>query len=255
MSYTFVVRYSSVYLVEVYSASKLTVDHLSYCRLADCLLSVGMTTCVLMGVRWGLIGVDFQPADRGLQERLFWAMDVLATLSEGFTRVSTLFFLQRIFCVSGHSMWFRNTIYVGIGIVSLWTVAFVILPLLQCGTDLDYLNDSASVIAQRCDHGVGPEFVLSYAISSVVIEALSIALPVPLILKLQLSFRKRLAITFIFLRPWYPSLPDVPAFRLPLPPKASLDQHSGPMSQTSASSWFSARARRWWLPTYRPSSG
>jgi hypothetical protein len=121
----------------------------------------------------------------------------LSAATLGFTRISALLFFRRIFYVPGRTKYLRAIIYVMVVVVCLWMVAFIILPPLQCGPDLSVWSASASVRAAKCT--LGNNIILGFCISDLVIETIVIGIPIPLVLRLHASLKRRLAVLFVFL--------------------------------------------------------
>ena len=128
---------------------------------------------------------------------LIISMDVSSTLCLGFTRISALLFYRRVFAPQGVSKGFRNTLHVTIGIIVCWMIAFIVVPILQCGPDLSVWAASPSVRATKCT--LGAKYGLSVSITDLILEIWAIALPIPKILRLKTSWQRRLAVLFVFL--------------------------------------------------------
>ena len=75
--------------------------------------------------------------------------------------------------------------------------AFIILPPLQCGPDLGVWSASAKVRAAHCT--MGNKIILGFCISDLVLETIIIGMPIPLVMRLHASARRRLAVLFVFL--------------------------------------------------------
>ncbi|MCJ1371184.1 hypothetical protein MMC20_002399 [Loxospora ochrophaea] len=163
---------------------------------------IGMVACALLGIHIRIFGYsDDQVAAAkipfSIEASLVVSLDVLSAASLGFTRISALLFYRRIFCVAGHASTLRAAIYTGIVIISLWMAAFIILPPLQCGPNLSVWSASAKVRAAYC--GMGNKIILGFCISDFLIETAVILMPIPKILQLKTSLKRRLAVLFVFL--------------------------------------------------------
>ena len=163
---------------------------------------VGMVACALLGVQLRQFGYpQSQVAAAHLpfhvEAALVVSLDVLSAASLGFTRISALLFYRRIFCVLGRTTALRAAIYTSIMVISLWMAAFIILPPLQCGPDLGVWSASASVRAAHCR--MGNRIIMGFCISDLLIETAVIVMPIPSILRLQTSLKRRLAVLFVFL--------------------------------------------------------
>ena len=163
---------------------------------------IGMVACALLGVRLGQFGYSERQRAAfhlsfGVEASLVVSLDVLSAASLGLTRISALLFYRRIFCVPGRTAFFRAVIYGSITVISLWMVAFVILPPLQCGPNLSVWSASAKVRAAHCS--MGRKIILGFCISDLLIELFVIAMPIPKIWQLKTSLKRRLAVLFVFL--------------------------------------------------------
>ena len=163
---------------------------------------IGMVACALLGVQLRQFGYpQTQVAALHLPFRieasLVVSLDILSAASLGFTRISALLFYGRIFCVLGRTRALRAAIYTIIIVISLWMAAFIILPPLQCGPDLSVWSSPTSVRAAHCK--IGNKIILGFCISDLLIETAVIVMPIPSILRLQTSLKRRLAVLFVFL--------------------------------------------------------
>jgi hypothetical protein len=163
---------------------------------------VGMVACALIGIhlkQFGYSDKESQAAQLSFksQASLVVSLDVLSAASLGFTRISALLFYRRIFCVSGRTKTLRAIIHASIVITSLWMVAFIILPPLQCGPDLSVWSAPAAVRKLHCT--MGRQIILSFAISDLILEAAVIATPMIPVSRLHASFRRRFAVFCVFL--------------------------------------------------------
>ena len=163
---------------------------------------IGMVACALLGVQLRQFGyprteVAASHLPFRTEASLVVSLDILSAASLGFTRISALLFYGRVFCVLGRTRVLRAAIYFGIIVISLWMAAFIILPPLQCGPDLSVWSASTSVRAAHCK--MGNRIILGFCISDLLIETAVIVLPIPSILYLQTSLKRRLALLFVFL--------------------------------------------------------
>ena len=163
---------------------------------------IGMVACALLGVHLGQFGYSERQVAAfhlsfSVEASLVVSLDVLSAASLGFTHISALLFYRCIFCVPGRIAFLRAVIYGSITVVSLWMVAFVILPPLQCGPNLSVWSASAKVRAAHCS--MGNKIILAFCISDLLIELFVIAMPILKILQLKTSLKRRLAVIFVFL--------------------------------------------------------
>ena len=163
---------------------------------------IGMVACALLGVQLRQFGypqtqVAASHLPFHIEASLVVSLDILSTASLGFTRISALLFYCRIFCVLGHMTALRAAIYTSIMVISLWMAAYIILPPLQCGPDLSVWSAPASVRAVHCS--MGNKIILGFCVSDLLIETAVIVMPIPSILRLHNSLKRRLALLFVFL--------------------------------------------------------
>lgn len=166
------------------------------------LIFIGMAACALLGVHLKQFGypapiVAATHIPFSVEASLVVSLDILSTASLGFARISALLFYRRIFCVKGRTGLLRTTIHVAIVVISLWMVAFIILPPLQCGPNLSVWSASSAVRQQHCS--LGNKIVLGFCISDLVVEVVVISLPIPKILGLHTTLKRRLGILCVFL--------------------------------------------------------
>lgn len=163
---------------------------------------IGMVAFALLGVHLGQFGYSEKQVKAfhvafNVEASLVVSLDILSTACLGFARISALLFYRRIFCVLGRTSALKVTIYCSIAVISLWMTAFIILPPLQCGPNLSVWSAPAKIRAMRC--GMGNKIILGFCISDLLIETTVIIMPIPKILQLRTSLKRRLAVLFVFL--------------------------------------------------------
>ena len=82
-------------------------------------------------------------------------------------------------------------------LIGLWTLAFFFATAFQCKTDPAAWWTSPKTIALYCDKTQDIE--LGFAVSDVATDLVVLAIPVPLVWKLQMSVSRKITITCIFL--------------------------------------------------------
>ena len=92
----------------------------------------------------------------------------------GITKISGLFFFRRIFCVVSRTIFGALTL-VTVAIVALWTVTFLVLTALQCGTHFDALWSPAAY-KQYCH--ISYPFLLALTISDLLLDVWILCLPI-----------------------------------------------------------------------------
>jgi hypothetical protein len=109
---------------------------------------------------------------------MFFAFNVFAVLSMGLNKISALFFFKRVF-VTGHKIEVFNYIAItSIGVVILWTIAFLIMSFFECGTHIsaEWTSD-AKIAAKYCTHNY--PVLEGLAISDFLLDFWILILPIP----------------------------------------------------------------------------
>ena len=181
--------------------AKLNID--DWMIVPSFLTFLGMVACALFGINLGIFGhtekeVEAAKISFGVEAALVVSLDDLSVACQGFIRISALFFYLRLFCPPGQAVRLRAFIYTAVIIISLWIAAFVILPVLQCGPDLRVWSGSAAVRAAHCKK-IGDALVLGLSISDFLTEISVIVMPIPRILFLKMTLKKRLLVLLVFL--------------------------------------------------------
>lgn len=109
-----------------------------------------------------------------LTPKSFYVLDMLSTLSLGFTRLSALFFYRRVFIVAAKWEAFGILSFSLIVIVTLWTLGYVLLQVFACGNRFWELLDPMSI--QDCALNA---FLESVPISSFILDVIVLVLPIP----------------------------------------------------------------------------
>ena len=138
---------------------------------------------------------DIIPALKA-QAKLAFSLDILSTISWGCIKISALMFYRRVFCVRKGFTVLNMWILSWVTIISMWIITYIILPPLQCGTHPD-AEWTPSISAKYCGHAYG--FILSQSVTDLALEVLVLATPIPSIIKLHTTVKRRFGILFIFL--------------------------------------------------------
>ena len=190
--------------LRLYARRKQNVPLMSddWIALASWFTFIGTVSVTFWGVQYHHLGYPepMSPAAEltalKAQAQIALSFDVLSTATFAFAKISALLFYRRVFCVSGRSGRFHIFLMICVAIVSLWLVAYIILPILQCGTHISALWIE-SERAEYCKYS--EKYTLSQAISDFLLEVLVLVTPVPSIWKLHASVARRLAVSFVFL--------------------------------------------------------
>jgi len=172
--------------------------------MVPCLFLVaGTTGCAFWGMQKQVVGYP-TPQDpkilaqtQPMTSKLYIAFDIFLILSLGCIKLSALFFYHRIFCVSGRRQLFRNIIVCSVVVTALWTIAFVLLTCLQCGTHFSALWAVRAIKIQYCH--ISYPYLLSFAISDFILDFWIIVLPLPQIWKIKSTTKRRIGVSAVFL--------------------------------------------------------
>ena len=118
------------------------------------------------------------------------ASQVLATAGLGLTKASILVFYRNIFTVHR----FRLVANVMLAIVFAWTVSIFFANLFLCYPVTALIE---AFYGNKCVNGVAVWFAST--ISDVIIDIVILAMPIPMVLRLQLPLKQRLGVLVTFL--------------------------------------------------------
>ena len=109
----------------------------------------------------------------------------------GFSKCSILFLYKNIFdCRRSY----RILINCFLGVVIAWTIAFVFGSLFQCWPITPLIEP---MYGNNCVNGIGLWY--TGAVTDIVIDFSILAIPIPLLQKLQMPLRKKIVVLGIFL--------------------------------------------------------
>ncbi|PHH90572.1 hypothetical protein CDD83_3259 [Cordyceps sp. RAO-2017] len=158
---------------------------------------------MILGTALGNQGqhMDFGPDGRFLiNDRYVWFLKMLyagqlsQALAIGPTKIAVLLLYRRIF--RGRA--FSIITWLLIAVAAGWTVAFFFANMLECVPVEEAFKNAPGLGGNpRCINAV--PMYLSQVYSDVIIDALILAVPIPLVLKLRLPTRQKFAVCGIFL--------------------------------------------------------
>ncbi|KAI1772959.1 hypothetical protein F4818DRAFT_129498 [Hypoxylon cercidicola] len=125
-----------------------------------------------------------------------WAYTLMLPVALGCMKASFLFFYMRVFAIQKQSFIFKFLAGF-ITFVVIWAVTFFFTTLFECGRDFGAIWDSQNEFQRRCTNTMNLVFAL--CISDFVTDILIIAIPVPLVLRLNLSTRQKVGVCSMFL--------------------------------------------------------
>jgi len=164
------------------------------------LFTIGTAVCMYVGTALGDLGRHTKVGPEGpiFTERTTvflkasFASLLTQTLTFGFTKLSVLMFYKRIF----QGPTFNRVIWTVIVIIILWTIAFFLVNLLEClPIPLNWVGNGD--LAGHCINETS--MYIGQAYSDVFTDILILSLPLPMIWKLHMATRRKVAISGIFL--------------------------------------------------------
>ncbi|OJJ70125.1 hypothetical protein ASPBRDRAFT_197826 [Aspergillus brasiliensis CBS 101740] len=179
-----------------YRRTRLGVE--DWLALAAWLLVTGDAVVMIIGSATNTVGNHSAaiPADRTI-----WALTFIATLQFYFDIIQIL----ALTCLKLSILWFYRGIFVGrvfqiaswalISIVAVWGLAFILARIFSCGADVKANFEFPG--SMKCSHSLATYIAL--AASDVSVDLVILAIPVPLILSLQMPLHKRLGIVAILI--------------------------------------------------------
>ncbi|KAI0384776.1 hypothetical protein F5Y04DRAFT_293082 [Hypomontagnella monticulosa] len=164
-------------------------------------LEIGMGVALIIGAQMNVIGGHSYPAitpteqaELGKFEYAFWIGDVL---SIGFIKLSILFLFRRIFRGQTHRTAFDYVNSTLIATVVLWTVVFLFFEIFICGVDPSMGWSSQESPRTGCMDTIGLQ--ISCAVFSWVLDLAILIEPLPMVLKLNMSTRRKAQLSLVFL--------------------------------------------------------
>ena len=107
-----------------------------------------------------------------------------------FVKLSILVFYRRIFPVNV----LRITTFLLIGIITIWWIALTLTTILSC-TPVDY-NWDVTQPDGRCLNG--RNFSVAFSVPIIVTDLFVLVLPLPVVWRLQLQSKRKIALSIIF---------------------------------------------------------
>ncbi|MCJ1360447.1 MAG: hypothetical protein MMC33_010452 [Icmadophila ericetorum] len=184
------------------STQKTALDIDDWIMVPGVLLYLGACITIFIGVNDKVFGYATRSFTESqilstakLSAQLQIAWDILSTCALACIKISALFFYRRIFCVSGRKAWFSILTLATAATIILWLITFLLLTGFQCGSHFSALWDGTHL--QYCT--ISFPFLYGLVISDLLLDVWVLALPIPQVLKLQTTRRRRLSILGVFL--------------------------------------------------------
>ncbi|KAL8704394.1 MAG: hypothetical protein Q9225_008089 [Loekoesia sp. 1 TL-2023] len=108
-------------------------------------------------------------------------------------KLSILFFYRRIF----RGRIFDISSWVLVGVVIAWAATFFIAILAACGTSIEANFDTLGALKERCVNTF--DILIALAVSDVAVDLAILIMPIPLVLRLHMPLRRKIAILGVLL--------------------------------------------------------
>ena len=115
------------------------------------------------------------------------------TLAFGIIKLSVLLLYRRIFVGRLFNRYSLAMCFV----IALFSLSFLFAFAFQCGTNIAYFWTSAATIKADCDNTNALN--LGFVVADVVTDALILIIPIPIVLKLQMSIGRKVGVIGVFL--------------------------------------------------------
>ncbi|KUJ07752.1 uncharacterized protein LY89DRAFT_789440 [Mollisia scopiformis] len=132
-----------------------------------------------------------------LIDKLTYFLQLFLIISNGFIKLSVLFFYRRLLIVDKRGV-FSWVTFVAVAIIFLWTLAYLFTFIFGCGLHMSAYWGSLQGVEKYYGKG-GFTIERSFYISDFVTDVMILCLPMPMIWRLRIGTAKRFAVTGIFL--------------------------------------------------------
>ncbi|MCJ1469122.1 hypothetical protein MMC07_007755 [Pseudocyphellaria aurata] len=120
----------------------------------------------------------------------------LELLGFGLVKLSVIFFCRRIFCDVFKNNFDMITKFL-ITLVIIWSVGFTFAMIFECGTSFWALFSTAENLVKNCAKTL--KLAEAFVISDVITDLMILCLPLPMVWRLQMSTRRKISATGVFL--------------------------------------------------------
>ena len=128
-------------------------------------------------------------ADR---HQMAYASEPIVTVAIGLARWSLLLFYAKLFAVPS----FHIPVWTMYTLNGIWTVAFTLAYIFQCSTPSKLWTEQEGAMTGCIN---GPISNKVYAISSIILDVLVLSMPWPMVGRLQMALRQKIAVLGIFM--------------------------------------------------------
>ncbi|KAI0972066.1 hypothetical protein F4678DRAFT_431031 [Xylaria arbuscula] len=195
------------FYLRVTQGNKIGLDY--WCILLGVIFITGMGVTFIVGERMGIMGYP-TPVPSGTvateafglyidaytqEAKLQFAIQLLLDFAYGFVKTSIVLFCRRIF-IANRGSFFDWASRITLVIIFLWSLSFLLALVVGCGKDVAVHWAPLKLAASGCDLST-PE--VAVVISDIVLDVIIIVLPLPAIWALNMSVKRRLAVSGVFL--------------------------------------------------------
>ncbi|KAI0883286.1 uncharacterized protein GGS22DRAFT_38276 [Annulohypoxylon maeteangense] len=138
---------------------------------------------------------DLVTPQLALKAQIEWAYLLMLPLALGCTKASFLFFYMRVFAIQKRSV-VNKILRVSIAFTAAWMIAFFFATLFECNHNFWRIWNSETEFLTRCSYTVN--LVLILCITDFVTDIFILFIPVPLVLRLNLSKPKKISVCLMF---------------------------------------------------------
>ncbi|KAI0592816.1 hypothetical protein F4775DRAFT_599290 [Biscogniauxia sp. FL1348] len=182
------------------SRAKLGID--DWITLPVMVICVALSVTQIVATTAGGLGSHLELVDGRLRypmrfyvyEKTRYAYEVIGAFCLGVTKVSVLLFFRRLFPVRAFSI-INNVL---IGITLAWCIAYTVATAIRCSPVSTFTDRFETEFNYFCVDEY-QLFLLSYTASDLALDIIIFLLPVPMVWRLQMPWRQKLAVAGIFL--------------------------------------------------------
>ncbi len=160
-------------------------------RCSQCFsIVVSVTIQLAINHGYGMHKADLSKDELRMALKLFFIAQTPYKVSVCLTKVATILLYLRIFISRG----FRVAAFIAMGVIVAWSIGGIFATIFQCVPVAGSWDKSAD--ASCIDKG---KFWVAYAVMNILTDVMVLALPIPVILKLQLKTREKVLLCAMFL--------------------------------------------------------
>ncbi|KAF4630771.1 hypothetical protein G7Y89_g7365 [Cudoniella acicularis] len=167
------------------------------------LFATGMGLATLIGIAKKTVSYN-TPAQKGAYQtytqetvsEIFWFVEWMQPLALGCIKLSFIFFYRRIFNVGKHASSFNILSYAALGLMVVWMLGLFLAVVLICPGHPDAYWGPSAGRAEYC--WTTTKFLYALSWSDVGTDLIIILMPIPPIMKLHVTPRKKFAFFAIF---------------------------------------------------------